>query len=184
MTNQAPVDDSRRTFFGFDEDRLEGFLFAMPAGESDPWQSVISEMVFRLYRARLLRREVRRSDWGFPNGEVGQSYEGNEMRLNQKLVAVGIIAAAFTIPMGGVASADYGTQPGFGIAIANTECAGHGAFGAFGANGDVVHDFGVNNLGSNGRPGASNWKYPGIGTTGGNNSSLCGNGATPDPFNP
>lgn len=108
------------------------------------------------------------------------------MRLNQKLVAVGIIAASFTVPMGGVASAHYGTQPGSDIAHANTECAGHGAFGAFGAHGDVVHDFGFNNLGGNGKPGASNWQYPGAGggTTGGNNSSLCGNGAAPAPFVP
>ena len=51
---------------------------------------------------------------------------------------------------------------------------------------DVVHDFGKNNPGTNGRPGASNWQHPGAGggTTGGNNSSLCGNGAAPPPFTP
>jgi hypothetical protein len=55
------------------------------------------------------------------------------------------------------------------VATSNTICAGHGAFGAFGANGDVTHDFGVNNLGSNDAPGADGTQ------TGINNSSLCGN---------
>ena len=85
-----------------------------------------------------------------------------------------------------LAGAGYGTQPGFTVSSGNTVCSGHGAFGAFGTTGDVVHDFGVNNLGGNGEPGASNWQSPGTGggTTGGNNSSLCGNGATPAPFTP
>jgi hypothetical protein len=77
------------------------------------------------------------------------------------------IAAAFIVPS--TALATYGTQPGFGVANGNTICAGHGAFGAFGAHGDVVHDFGINNLGSNGAPGADGTQ------TGINNSSLCGN---------
>src|SRR5436190_12428205 len=47
--------------------------------------------------------------------------------------------------------------------------AGSGAFGAFGEHGDVTHDFGVNNPGSNGKPGADGQQ------TGLNNSALCGN---------
>ena len=47
--------------------------------------------------------------------------------------------------------------------------AGSGAFGAFGDKGDVAHDFGVNNLGSNGAPGADGYQ------TGLNNSAVCGN---------
>ena len=74
---------------------------------------------------------------------------------------------------------------GYDHAIDNTECADHGAFGFFGAQGDV-HDLGTDNPGSNGRPGASKWQHPAASgaTTGGNNSSLCGNGATPAPFTP
>jgi hypothetical protein len=67
----------------------------------------------------------------------------------------------------------YGSQPGYDTSASNTECQGHGAFGAFGNNGDVVHDFGVNNLGSNGEPGASGYQ------TGLNNSALCGNRQNP-----
>jgi len=80
------------------------------------------------------------------------------------------LAVAFALSIPTAASADYGTQPGFGVANANTPCAGHGAFGAFGANGDVTHDFGINNPGSDGAPGADGQQ------TGINNSSLCGNG--------
>lgn len=103
--------------------------------------------------------------------------------LGGGVLVVGLAAA----PAMAAADHGYGSQPGFDIAQANSGgCAGHGSFGAFGAQGDVTHDFGVNNPGTNGRPGASNWQYPGAGggTTGGNNSSLCGNGATPPPFTP
>jgi len=47
--------------------------------------------------------------------------------------------------------------------------AGSGSFGAFGDKGDVAHDFGVNNLGSNSAPGADGYQ------TGLNNSAVCGN---------
>ena len=80
---------------------------------------------------------------------------------------VAAIAALAIVPA--TAGATYGTQPGFSVANGNTVCAGHGAFGAFGANGDVAHDFGINNPGSNGAPGADGTQ------TGINNSSLCGN---------
>ena len=61
------------------------------------------------------------------------------------------------------------SEPGFDVANGATICAGHGAFGAFGAHGDIVHDFGVNYPGSNNAPGASGYQ------TGLNNSGLCGN---------
>ncbi|MFA5882519.1 MAG: hypothetical protein WDA60_01570 [Acidimicrobiia bacterium] len=104
-------------------------------------------------------------------------------------VAAVVAAAALAVPLGGLASAGggYGSQPGFDNAITNSDgCAGHGAFGAFGTTGDVVHDFGVNHPGSNGKPGASSWQFPGAGggTTGGNNNSLCGGGNVPAPFAP
>ena len=79
------------------------------------------------------------------------------------------IAAVAALAVPSIASATYGQQPGYTVSNGNTPCAGHGAFGAFGANGDVVHDFGVNNLGSNGKPGADGQ------ATGDANSSLCGN---------
>ena len=50
----------------------------------------------------------------------------------------------------------YGTQPGFTVATSHTDCAGHGAFGAFGKDYNFAG-------GANGRQ------------TGINNSSLCGN---------
>jgi hypothetical protein len=108
--------------------------------------------------------------------------------FTHKLVAVAVGTAGmllFTAPAA-FAGGGYGSQPGFSVSNANTVCAGHGSFGAFGNSGDVVHDFGINNLGSNGAPGAANWQNPGTGggTTGGNNSSLCGNGASPPPFTP
>jgi len=86
----------------------------------------------------------------------------------KRLLTIGACVCALAVPA--AASATYGTQPGFDNAIANSNgCAGHGAFGAFGANGDVVHDFGVNNPGSNGVPGADGHQ------TGINNATLCGN---------
>ncbi|HEY6017548.1 MAG TPA: hypothetical protein VIU16_12245, partial [Gaiellaceae bacterium] len=51
---------------------------------------------------------------------------------------------------------EYGTQPGFAVANANTPCAGHGAFGYFGKD---------NNL-----AGGANGYLTGL-----NNSGLCGN---------
>ena len=83
-----------------------------------------------------------------------------------RTLIIAAMAALAIVPA--AASADYGTQPGFGVANGNTPCAGHGAFGAFGAHGDVVHDFGINNLGSDNAPGADGTQ------TGINNSSLCG----------
>ena len=79
----------------------------------------------------------------------------------KRLVSLVALAAALAVPV--AASADnsgdgsgYGTQPGFATANANTPCAGHGAFDAFGKN---------NNFAG----GASGDR------TAYNNSTLCGN---------
>jgi hypothetical protein len=85
----------------------------------------------------------------------------------KKLFTIGV--TAFALAITSIASAAYGEQPGFVVASAATVCSGHGAFGAFGEHGDVAHDFGINNLGSNGAPGANGYQ------TGLNNSGLCGN---------
>jgi hypothetical protein len=98
----------------------------------------------------------------------------------RKTIFVVLAAATFSLIPAGAAFA------GFDDASANTECAGHGAFGALGEKG-IVHDIGINNPSGNERPGASNWKYPRTSdgaTTAGTNSSLCGNGAEPPPFTP
>lgn len=109
------------------------------------------------------------------------------MDIKHKLISVlggvALVGGLSVAPAAAAPSHGYGSQPGYGVATANTDCAGHGSFGAFGDKGDVAHDLGVNNPGSNDRPGASNWQFPGdYGTTGGNNSALCGNQASPPPF--
>jgi hypothetical protein len=73
-----------------------------------------------------------------------------------------VIAAAALIGIASPASAGYCDQSGNGCenSSANTVCAGHGSFGAFGDKGDVGHDF---------RGGASGDR------TAFNNSTLCGN---------
>jgi hypothetical protein len=79
----------------------------------------------------------------------------------KRIVTLVLFAFALAVPV--AASADssgdgsgYGTQPGFEQATANTPCAGHGAFGAFGKD---------NNFAG----GASGDR------TAYNNSTLCGN---------
>ena len=64
----------------------------------------------------------------------------------------------------------YGIQPGFEVATSNTECAGHGSFGAFGKDASLgIQKVHATFLQS----------FPGPGTdgtqTGLNNSGLCGN---------
>jgi hypothetical protein len=86
-------------------------------------------------------------------------------RISLIAALLGVIVLAFA--GSALAGGGYGSQPGYNIANANTICAGHGAFGAFGATGDVQHDFGVSNPNGPGADGAQ---------TGLNNSSLCGNG--------
>ena len=87
----------------------------------------------------------------------------------KKLLALAAVAAALAVPTVASAGGGYGTQPGFAVANANTVCAGHGAFGAFGEQGTYGHDFGINTLRADGEPGADGT------ATGLNNSSLCGN---------
>lgn len=83
----------------------------------------------------------------------------------KKFITIAAAAAALALPA--TAFAEYGSQPGFERANANTICAGHGAFGAFGAKGDVRHDNGQNS--PDGINGASGY------LTGLANSSLCSN---------
>jgi hypothetical protein len=71
-----------------------------------------------------------------------------------------VIAAAALIGLASPASAEYCEQSGCANSQANTICAGHGSFGAFGEKGDFGHDF---------RGGASGDR------TAFNNSNLCGN---------
>ncbi|HKC22014.1 MAG TPA: hypothetical protein VKB64_05825 [Gaiellaceae bacterium] len=87
----------------------------------------------------------------------------------RKLFGLLVVVVALAVPTMAWAGGGYGSQPGYSVANANTICAGHGAFGAFGDKGDVHHDFGVNNPGADGKPGADGT------ATGFNNSSLCGN---------
>lgn len=97
-------------------------------------------------------------------GVIRQEYKKTKRFLVSLLASIGLVGT-MTVPV----FAAYGTQPGFTVSNDNTICAGHGSFGAFGQHGDVAHDFGVNNLGSNNKPGADGQ------ATGANNSSLCGN---------
>ena len=86
----------------------------------------------------------------------------------RRFIASSIACLALLGVTAGTASAEYGTQPGYPVANGNTPCADAGSFGAFGDKGDVAHDLGINNLGSNGKPGADGAK------TGYNNSHNCG----------
>jgi hypothetical protein len=85
--------------------------------------------------------------------------------------ALAAVVSALAVPAAASAGDGYGSQPGFGHATENTACAGAGAFGAFGATGDVYHDFGINNDAN------ANGAEPGTPGTlvGLNNSALCGN---------
>ena len=79
----------------------------------------------------------------------------------KRLILATACVCALAVPAVGVAGnsgagSEYGTQPGFAVANANTPCAGHGAFGYFGKD---------NNLAG----GANGYQ------TGLNNSELCGN---------
>jgi hypothetical protein len=70
----------------------------------------------------------------------------------------------------------YGTQPGYNVATGNTQCAGAGAFGAFGK----AANLGIQASPGNGDPQHATFlgSFPGPGTTsqtGINNSTLCGN---------
>ena len=86
----------------------------------------------------------------------------------KRLIAVLAVGAGLTIPAAAAAAPGPYSQPGYEPAISNTECADHGSFGFFGDKG-VIHDFGVNNPGSDNKPGANGQ------ATGDANSHLCGN---------
>ncbi len=88
------------------------------------------------------------------------------MKKSMTLLAIPAILG-LSLAAAGPASADasgdgsgYGTQPGFAVANSHTECAGHGAFGAFGKDNNFAG-------GANGQ------------ATGANNSNLCGNPQRP-----
>lgn len=96
-------------------------------------------------------------------------------RLAGGLVTVGLVtlgpaAAAFAGNAGD--GSGYGTQPGFGTATSNTQCAGAGAFGAFGTG----FNFGNSTSGHVSEPGnATNGNGADGPGTGANNANLCGN---------
>ena len=80
--------------------------------------------------------------------------------MKRPLITVACILG-LAIPAAGFAGnsgdgSEYGTQPGFDVANGNTECAGHGAFGAFGKDNNFA--------------GGANGQQTGL-----NNSGLCGN---------
>jgi hypothetical protein len=68
--------------------------------------------------------------------------------------ALALAPAAFAGNAGD--GSDYGTQPGFTVALEHTPCAGHGAFGILGKDYNMA--------------GGANGQQTGL-----NNSSLCGN---------
>ncbi len=105
------------------------------------------------------------------------------MKINKLLIGVAISAillAALAVPAFAGDEGDgsgYCTQAGCVQSLSQTECAGHGSFGAFGKGA---------NLGIEASPGNGNVQHatflgswPGPGTdgsqTGDNNSQLCGN---------
>jgi len=89
-----------------------------------------------------------------------------------KLLALLATIAALAVPAAALADADgYGNAGSEQAGLVGAQCgtgAASGAFGAFGTFG-YIHDFGINNLGSNGEPGANGYQ------TGLNNSGVCGN---------
>ena len=61
----------------------------------------------------------------------------------RRLVLTAACAAALAVPAGAFAGnsgngSEYGTQPGYGVAMSNTICAGHGAFGYFGKDNNLA----------------------------------------------
>jgi hypothetical protein len=79
----------------------------------------------------------------------------------RKIVVAVVSACTLALPAVGLAGnsgagSEYGTQPGFTVANANTVCAGHGAFGYFGKDHNLA--------------GGANGYQTGL-----NNSGLCGN---------
>lgn len=101
------------------------------------------------------------------------------MKYMKFCLLAAIVAAVLALPAGAAAAPPNGG--GYCGASANgceaaseagAQCdtgAGSGAFGAFGTYGTGPHDFGINNPGADGAPGADGRQ------TGLNNSAVCGN---------
>lgn len=90
-------------------------------------------------------------------------------RLIAGAAAILALAAPVAASAANPAGISYDTL--YGVAADNAQCgtqAGSGAFAYFG-NFGYVHDLGINNPGSNGKPGADGYQ------TGLNNSAVCGN---------
>jgi hypothetical protein len=111
--------------------------------------------------------------------------------MERLLASATIVAvAAIGVPIATAASASAAppstSPPGAAVSGDNTVCAEHGGFHALGTFGSSpLHDIGVNNPGSNLRPGATSWMFPNAtagSTTGGNNNAICGGGNVPPPF--
>ena len=78
-----------------------------------------------------------------------------------KTIAAAVVAGALAVAPAAFAGnagdgSDYGTQPGFTVALSHTACAGHGAFGYFGKDNNMA--------------GGADGNQTGL-----NNSGLCGN---------
>lgn len=91
----------------------------------------------------------------------------------KKLIAGAAAVLALAAPVAANAANPGGVSYDtlYGVAADNAQCgtqAGSGSFAYFGHFG-YVHDLGINNLGSNGEPGADGYQ------TGLNNSAVCGN---------
>ena len=85
----------------------------------------------------------------------------------RKLVITVAVLSVLGAPVGALAAdGGYGSQPGYLVAIDNTICAGHGAFGAFSGTPGVIEGY----VDSDQAAGVS------LGSeTGPANSNLCGN---------
>ena len=91
----------------------------------------------------------------------------------KRLVAGAVAVLALAVPVAASAANPAGISYDtlYGVAADNAQCgtqAGSGSFAYFGEFG-YVHDLGINNLGSDGKPGANGYQ------TGLNNSAVCGN---------
>jgi hypothetical protein len=104
------------------------------------------------------------------------------------IVAVAVIGMSTAIAASASAAPPATSPPGAAVSGDNTVCADHGGFRALGTFGSgPLHDIGINNPGSNLRPGATSWMFPNVNTgstTGGNNNAICGGGNVPPPFAP
>lgn len=90
--------------------------------------------------------------------------------MSRRAILTAVAALALTVPAAGAFADTGGVSGGPGYHPNGNSCdAGHGAFGYFGGK---YNNLGVNDLGSNGAPGAANPHAPSDGlTTGGVNSA-------------